>query len=182
MRSLIVAVLFLLSANAFAECRFQDWILKDFTRTPGALAQCTYPLYHGNGAIAFVPETGNWYHSNGNVAFWTASGNWYHSHGGAAYWAQTGNWYHQNGEAAYWAETGNWFHPNRQPAYWAQNGFWYHYNNAIAYNANTGNWFYANGGYAGASQKAIPYQAVEFITNQNCQFSSSVLCYVARFH
>lgn len=182
MRSFFFTALLLFSSAVSADCRFEDWILKDFTRTAGALGGCTYPLYHNNGVIAYAPDTGNWYHANGNVAYWTASGNWYYADGRAAFWAQTGNWYHQNGEAAYWAQTGNWFHPNRQPAYWAQNGFWYHYNNVIAYNAVTRNWFYPNGNFAGSSEKAVPYQAVEFLINQNCQFSTSILCYVARFH
>lgn len=182
MKAIVFITLIFLSGLAQAECRFQDWVLKDFTRTPGTLANCTYPLYHGNGRLAFAPQTGNWYHANGAVAFWTRSGNWYHANGVAAFDASSGNWYHSNGEAAYWKQTGNWFHPNRQPAFWAANGFWYHYNNAIAFNAQTGNWFYPNGTFAGSSTKAIPLQAVEFLLNQSCQVSTSVLCVIARYH
>lgn len=177
----VVLSLFL-SSVASANCRPQDWVLKDFTRAPGILGLCNQPIYHSNGRAAFLPSTGNWYHSNGAVAFWNASGNWYHPNGKAAYWATTGNWFHQNTEVAYVATTGNWFHPNRQAAYLAANGFWYHFNNVIAYNAQTGNWFYNNGTFAGSSDKAVPSQAVEFLLNQSCQVSSSVLCMVARFH
>jgi len=165
-----------------ALCRPQDYVLHDFTNTRAILGDCTMALYHANGTVAFWPPTGNWYHESGAVAYWNQTGNWYHPNNAVAYWAQTGSWYHMNGQAAYWAPTGNWYHPNGTVAYWLQTGNWYHVNGAVAYWAERDSWYFPNGGFAGSSDKAVPYQAVEFLLNDSCARNSSVLCFVARYH
>ncbi len=179
---LALASLIFYSAASSALCRPQDYVLREFTGTRAIIGDCNSAIYHDTGKVAFWPQTGNWYHSNGAVAYWNDTANWYHANGAVAYWFETNNWYHLNGSAAFWSPTGNWHHANGKVAFWLQTGNWYHMNGSVAYWAERDSWYFPNGTFAGSSDKAISFQAVEFLLNDSCARNSSVLCYVALYH